>query len=181
VGGLAVNFATAAGYKVITTSSPKHRSFVESLGPEHIIDHTQTPDAIVQELKAHGPYDAIFDGIGLPAVTDIFYDYLGSIGGGKYYTTLPPVGTERPKPENVERTFAPYSFALNEPENKHVAEWLYKEFIPKGLENGLIVPTRPQLVSGGLEQVQHALDLMFQNQVSGHKLILYPWGKPESN
>lgn len=179
VGGLAVKVATAAGYRVVTTSSPKHTDFVKSLGPEHVIDHTQSPGAIVQELKSHGPYDAIFDGIGILAVTNILYEYLGSIGGGKYNTTLPPMGGENPQPDNVERLFAPYGFALDDPANKELAQWFYKELIPKGLENGIVVPTRPQMVPGGLDQVQHALDTMMENKVSGHKLVLYPWGEPE--
>jgi NADPH:quinone reductase-like Zn-dependent oxidoreductase len=174
VGGLATKYASAAGYEVTTTSSPNNRTFVESLGPKHIIDHTQTPEAIVQQLKEHGPYDAILDCIGLPPVTKIFYDYLGSIGGGRYYTTLPPFGPEIHQPENVERVFASYSLALNQPEHADLAQWLYKEYLPRGLESGLIIPTRPEIIPGGLEKVQHALDLMNQGRVSGRKLILYP-------
>lgn len=179
-GGLATKYATTAGYDVVTTSSPQHRAFVESLGPAHIIDHTQPPDALLQQLKEHGPYDAIFDTIGIPPVTNLVYDYLASVGGGSYNTIIPPIGGEKPVPANVERKFAPYSWAFEEPQHLQFARWFYEEYVPKGLESGLIVPTRPQVVPGGLDQVQHALDLMDQYKVSGHKLILYPWGKPAS-
>jgi hypothetical protein len=66
---------------------------------------------------------------------------------------------------------------LEDPANKDLREWFYKELIPKGLENGVVVPTRPQVVPGGLDQIQHALDIMMENKVSGHKLVLYPWGE----
>jgi hypothetical protein len=165
---------------VVTTSSPKHKAYVESLSPGHIIDHTQGPDALLSEIKEQGPYDAIFDTIGIPPVTNLLFDYLESVGGGSYNTIIPPLGGERPTPANVERKFAPYNWAFEEPKHEKLARWFYEEYVPKGLESGLIVATRPQLVEGGLEKVQHALDLMDQYQVSGHKLILYPSGKPAS-
>jgi NADPH:quinone reductase-like Zn-dependent oxidoreductase len=180
-GGLAIKYATTAGYEVVTTSSPKHKDYVELLNPNRIIDHTQAPDALLDEVKEQGPYDAIFDAIGIPPVTNLMFDYLGSLGGGSYNTTTHPVGGEKPIPAHVERKLAPYSFAFNEPKNQKLARWFYEEYVPKGLESGLIVATRPQLVEGGLESVQHALDMMDQNQVSGHKLILYPSGQPPSS
>jgi NADPH:quinone reductase-like Zn-dependent oxidoreductase len=180
-GGLAIKCATTAGYEVVTTSSPKHKAYVESLNPDYIIDHTQAPDTLLNEVTRQGPYDAIFDTIGIPPVTNLLFDYLSSVGGGFYNTIIPPVGGEKPMPANVERKFAPYSFAFSEPKNQKLSRWFYEEYVPKGLESGLIVATRPQLVGGGLESVQHALDLVDQNQVSGHKLILYPSGNPASS
>lgn len=173
-GGLAIKYATTAGYEVVTTSSPKHQAYVESLKPSYIIDHTQTPDAVVAEIAAKGPYHAIFDSIGTPPVTNLLFDYLGSLGGGSYNTIIPPLGGEKPTPSGVERKFAPYSWAFEEPQREELAHWFYEKYVPQGLEKGLIVATRPQVIEGGLEKVQYALDMMDQSQVSGHKLILYP-------
>ena len=64
-GGIATCYATAAGYEVITTSSPENAAFVKYLGPAAVIDHAQPTEAILRELNAHGPYEAIFDAIGL--------------------------------------------------------------------------------------------------------------------
>jgi hypothetical protein len=180
-GGLAIKYATTAGYEVVTTSSAKHKAYVESLSPSHIIDHSQAPEILLNEIKEQGPYDAIFDTIGTPLVTNLLFDYLGTLGGGSYNTIIPPVGSEKPTPANVERKFAPYNWAFDEPKHQKLARWFYEEYVPKGLESGVIVATRPQLVEGGLEMAQHALDLMDQNQISGHKLILYPSGKPASS
>jgi NADPH:quinone reductase-like Zn-dependent oxidoreductase len=178
--GLAIKYATTAGYEVVTTSSPEHETYVESLSPSYIIDHSQAPEILLNEIKEQGPYDAIFDTIGTPPVTNVLFDYLGSLGGGSYNTIISPVGGEIPTPANVERKFAPYNWAFGEPKHQKLARWFHEEYVPKGLESGPIVATRPQLVEGGLEKVQHALDLMDQNQVSGHKLISYPSGKPAS-
>lgn len=173
-GGLAVKYAVTAGYTVITTSSPQNRDFVSSLGPAHIIDHTLPSSSIVAELESHGPFSAIFDTIGLAPVTDIMSAYLSSLGGGTYNTLIPPMGN-KPIPTNVERKFAPYSWAFEEEANKEIARWFYEEYVPKGLKSGLIVPTRQHVVKGGLGKVQGALDLMMQGGISGHKLVMDPW------
>jgi NADPH:quinone reductase-like Zn-dependent oxidoreductase len=176
-GGLATKYAATAGYEVVTTSSPQHHTFVESLGPAHIIDHTQPTDVILQKVKQYGPYIAIFDAIGLPPITNLLFDYLDSVDGGKYNTIIPQLGGEKPTPPNVERIFAAYPWDFEDPKNEETSRWFFEEYLPRGLESGLIVPTRPQVVEGGLEKVQDALNLMDQNKVSGHKLILYPWSK----
>lgn len=174
-GGLAVKYAVTAGYTVVTTSSAANRAFVASLGPTHIIDHNQPVGEIVSSIRAQGPYAAIFDTIGLPPVTDIIVDYLSSVGGGAYNSLIPPSGPEKPIPDNVERKFAPYSWAFDEPKHAEIKEWFYNEYLPDGLESGLVVPTRPHLVEGGLDKVQGVLDLMLQGGVSGHKLVMDPW------
>ncbi|KAI9043178.1 zinc-binding alcohol dehydrogenase family protein [Aspergillus affinis] len=174
-GGLAVRYAVTAGYTVVTTSSPQNREFVESLNPAYIIDHTAPAETIVEELRSQGPFDSIFDTIGLPPVTNILIKYISSIGGGKYNSLIPPIGGEDPMPDNVERLFAPYSRAFEDEANREIARWLFEEYLPNGLQSGLVVPTRAQVVEGGLDNAQQALDLMTQNAVSGHKLILNPW------
>lgn len=173
-GGLAIKYAVTAGYTVITTSSPQNKGFVSSLGPAHIIDHTLPSSSITDELKSQGPFSAIFDTIGIAPVTDILSAYLSSVGGGAYNTLIPPMGN-KPIPANVERKFAAYSSAFEEEANKDISRWFFEEYVPKGLESELIVPTRQHVVEGGLGKVQEVLDLMLQGGVSGHKLVLDPW------
>ena len=174
-GGLAITYARAAGYDVVTTSSPKNDDFVASLGPAIIIDHTKPANKIVEDLRAHGPYHKILDTIGLPPVTNIMIEYLSSTGGGSYNTLIPPLGGENPIPGNVERIFKSYGWVYNEPQHKEIRDWFYNQLVPQGLATKTIVPTRPQWVKGGLEKAQHALNLMDRGEVSGHKLVMDPW------
>lgn len=177
-GSLAIQSAAAAGYTVVTTSSPQHRAYVESLSPAaHIIDHTQFRGSLLAEIAAYGPYTAIFDTIGIPSVTNLFFEYLTSVGGGSYDTLIPLLGGENPTPANVQRRFAPYTATLGDPKHAGLGRWFYDEYLPRGLASGLIRATRPQVVEGGLQAVQTGLDLMKSGQVSGHKLVLYPNGK----
>lgn len=170
-GGLAICYAAAAGYEVVTTSSPQHTDFVRSLGPATILDHTQAGSTLAQEIAAHGPYTAIFDAIGLAPVTDVLSTYLQTVNGGVYYSVLAP---DKPLPAGVEKRFAPYSLSMDKPENSGFRTWFYSELVPKGLQTRAIKPTRPQWLEGGLDQAQNALDLMFQDKVSGRKLLLDP-------
>jgi len=170
-GGLATSYATAAGYGVITTSSSKNRDFVQSLGALAIIDHSQPGEELLSNIRSHGPYEVIFDAIGLPPVTDLLAEYLHSVGGGTYYSLLVP---EKPLPEDVQCKFAPYSLALDKPEYREFRAWFYTELVPRGLQMDIITPTRPQWVSGGLGQAQEALDLMMEGKVTGRKLLMDP-------
>jgi NADPH:quinone reductase-like Zn-dependent oxidoreductase len=174
VGGFAVNYANAAGYDVVTTSSPSNNAFVQSLKPAKIIDHTQAQPTVVSALKENGPYEAIFDPISLPASTAIISEYLSSVGGGKYYTTLPHM-SDAPIPSNVERIFQDYTSAFEEEANADLKQFVFSEWIPKGLESGAVVPTRLRFVEGGLASAQSALDSLIGGKVSGAKLALRPW------
>lgn len=173
-GGLAIKYAATGGYTVVTTSSPRNRDFVKSLAPAYIVDHTAPADTVEEEIRQQGPYDAILDTIGLPPVTNLLVKYLSSIDGGGYNVLIPLLGGEDPIPENVQRRFAAYGWAFEEESRHELSRWLFKEYVPEGLESGLILPTRTQVVEGGLANVQHALDLMGQGAVSGYKLIMYP-------
>lgn len=105
--GLAVRYAATAGYTVVTTSSAANRTFVASLGPAHIMNHTLPASEIISEIRAESAHAAIFDTIGLPPVTDLLVKYLTSIGGGSYNTLIPLLGPEKPIPANVERESVP--------------------------------------------------------------------------
>ncbi|KAK4940570.1 hypothetical protein LTR10_019329 [Elasticomyces elasticus] len=170
-GGLATSYATAAGYEVITTSSPKNKDFVQSLQPSIIIDHTQPGEEILSNIRSHGPYEAIFDAIGSSDVTEVLAEYLTSIGGGSYNSLNV---SEGPLPANVERKFAPYSLSMDKPEHADFRTWFYTELVPKGLQTGIITPTRPQWIDGGLGQAQKALDLMMEGKISSRKLLTDP-------
>ena len=174
-GGLAIRYALAAGYDAVTTSSPRHHEYVQDLGPRIVIDHTAAPKDLEAEIRKNGPYDFILDTIGTPPVTDLLVAYVDSLGGGSYNTMIPPLGGEAPIPDRVQRKFEPYTFAFEKPENKALKTWFFNELVPKGLETGTIVPTRPQWIEGGLAKVQDALDLMADDKVSGKKLVLDPW------
>lgn len=172
VGGLAVKYASDAGYKVITTSSPANRHFVATRNPTYVVDHVETLENVVAELKAHGPYDAVFDAIGTPAATAVIGGLLAETGG-VYYSTLPS-GKDDKLPGKVEKRSASYGLKLNEPANRHIKKWLLEEYLPQGLSNGNIFPSPILKLQGGLSSVQEALDRLSPNSTSGVKIVIDP-------
>lgn len=168
-GGLAVCYARAAGYRVITTSSLKNKDYVQHLGPIAVIDHNQHQENLVKEIESHGPYEIVFDASGLPVAVDVLGEYMHANGGGTFYTLDAP---DRPLPDDVKRYFAPYSLWMDKPEHHDFRAWFYTELVPKGLKTGIIVPTRPRQLEGGLSQVQKGLDTLMEGQISGAKILL---------
>jgi len=172
VGGFAIRYLADAGYEVVSTYSPQHKDYVSELGASHLVNHTLPAEDQLDALRSHQPYDAIFDAIGVPPVTNIIYKLLAS-KGGVYYTTLPLMGSEDPAPEGVERQYGPYGLAVDEEKDKELARWFWEDYLPRGLSTGRVVPTRVQVVEGGLGGVQGVLDRLIAG-VSGRKLVLNP-------
>lgn len=170
VGGFATRYATDAGYEVVTTSSPRNEAFVSSLGAKVVIDHTQSPVSLIAALKSHGPYEATLDCISTAPVDAIIAEVLGEMGG-TYYAMTPQMGGFK-MPANVKREFASFSAVL-ENETRDLGEYFYKDYLPKGLASGRIVPTRVEEVKGGLGGMQEALDRSLA--VSGTKVEVDPW------
>lgn len=166
-GALGVSYAVAAGYEVVTTSSPSNKAYVESLKPVAILDHTSA--TIFDDVASHGLYDHIFDAVGVPESVAVVAGYVKSIGGGKYYSFLPGENL----PEGVQVQAQPYSFELDEKVNEGFRDWFYNELVATGLGR-TIVPTRAQWLEGGLADAQKALDLMWEHKVSSRKLLTNP-------
>ncbi|OJD29625.1 alcohol dehydrogenase [Diplodia corticola] len=173
VGGYAIKYASDLGYDVITTSSSQNKEFVTSLGATSIVDHRQSAEKIVSELKALGPFDAVFDAIGTPQPTAILGKVLAETGGGTIFTTLPEFGdaTAYARPESVKRVYDSWPQVLDKEEQKELLEWTYHVYIPEGLGSGAIVPTRNVEVPGGVEGIQKILDKSLEGGVSGKRLI----------
>lgn len=174
-GGLGTRYASDAGYEVVTTSSPRNRAFVQGLGARAVVDHSRSEEEVVAELRALGPYDAIVDCVSLPPSFEILRKLLGDEGGVVF--GLHPLKGPRFQyefPECVVYRYYPMAWALEEEENRELAEWYYKEYLPQGLASGRIVPTRHEVVAGGLGMVQETLDRLAAGGSSGHKLVLNP-------
>lgn len=155
-GQYAVKYASDAGYEVVTTSSPDRKEIFEKHNPMFIIDHTLPCKELAKALNVHGPYEAIFDTIGTPPVTDVMIAMLAQ-QGGQYHSTL-PLMEHSPVPTNIQRNFASYASLLDNEENEEIRKWLFEEYVPEGLKNGQIISTRITVKENGLKSIQEVLD-----------------------
>ncbi|KAJ6190685.1 hypothetical protein N7519_000706 [Penicillium mononematosum] len=172
-GSLSVQYVKQAGYTVITTTSPKHESFVTKLGAVKVIDHTQGQETVVKALIAEGPYDLVVDAISTPSTISVTAAVLGAQGGGEVYALQPPFGPET-LPQGVTRKFASWHVRLSEEENAGVLKWAFNSYLPLAIAKGELLPLPTQKVSGGLAGLNEALTVLNKG-VSGVKIVVHPW------
>ncbi|RAK71479.1 zinc-binding alcohol dehydrogenase family protein [Aspergillus fijiensis CBS 313.89] len=175
VGGLAVQYAAAAGYEVVTTASPANRPLVEArAAATHIIDHHQSRESLLDEIRTHGPYDGgIFEAIGSQTTTQLMADLLRDTGG-QFFSTSPSPGDDR-LPTNVTKIWSGYSEDLvSNPENRESRAWFMERFLPRVLKDGTIWPNPGLWLPGGLRSAQRALDLLHEGRISGKKILINP-------
>ncbi|KAK2041993.1 alcohol dehydrogenase GroES-like domain-containing protein [Colletotrichum somersetense] len=167
-GSFATQYLAQAGYQVVTTTSPPHRDLVAKLGAVHVVDHTQSQDAIVKELVAQGTYDYVVDSISLKPTYDILAQVVAAQGGGKIHALLPPPDGSS-FPEGVTAEFASWSQPLGKPENSELLKWAYGTYFSQAVANDKIVTLPWRKIDGGLGGLNEAVDVLFKG-VSGVKV-----------
>ncbi|GKZ40032.1 hypothetical protein AbraIFM66950_002028 [Aspergillus brasiliensis] len=173
VGGLAVQYATAAGYEVVTTSSAANRSLVEKRNPTHIIDHSRPDEDVIREMRENGPYEGIFEAIGSSTTTQRMVALLRDTGG-QFFSTSPSPGDEA-IPEGVKKVWAGYSETLvSEPAHRELRTWYMEVYLPAALKKGTMWPNPSLRLEGGLHSAQKALDLLYEGHISGQKIFINP-------
>lgn len=196
VGSNAVQLAVSAGYRVLSTSSPRNFDYVKGLGATHVFDYkskTLVKDllAAVKGCELVGAYT-----IGRGAVeacsavmkqhdaklTRKCIAVAGAIipakkltsfvGKGMYLIGIMGgmlVSNSRRLRTGIEAKFILLN-GLVDP--KSVVARVYMDFLPQALARGQFVPApSPHVVGKGLDKIQEALDLQRQG-VSGKKLVV---------
>lgn len=99
MGSTGIQLAAAAGYKVITTASPRNHEYVKSLGATEVFDHSapNIVDLILGKLD-RSTFAGVYDCIGEEVTTRSCAKILSELGGGVLPTVLWPPSD---LPENV--------------------------------------------------------------------------------
>jgi NADPH:quinone reductase-like Zn-dependent oxidoreductase len=180
VGANAIQLATAAGYDVITTCSPRNFDLVKRLGAVAAFDyHSPT---VVQDIKKafQGRITAGAISIGQGAA-EACLNILGSCKGDRVLS----MATYPLDPMNLPKRFvmpimaytylsgmaalwikakrygvrSQFIFGDTLVDNE-VGPAIYEQFLPQALADGsFIAAPEPQIVGHGLEMIQHALDI----------------------
>lgn len=196
VGSNAVQLAVAAGYQVLSTSSPKNFDYVKGLGATQVFDYkskTLVKD-LLGALKGHELVGAYTIGNGAvqactavmkkrdPKLTRKFIAVAGTIipaeklmtfvGKGTYLMGM--MGGMIKSAGTRIRTGVEAKFilvdGLVDPDS--VVSRIYTGFLPQALEQGRFMPAPPPYVVGmGLDKIQGALHLQ-RKGVSGKKLVV---------
>ncbi|KAF2793248.1 putative quinone oxidoreductase [Melanomma pulvis-pyrius CBS 109.77] len=180
VGCNAIQLATAAGYDVITTASPKNHQYLKRLGAVHVFDYrsaTVTQDIIFVFNKENrigagaisigaGSFKLCIDIISavqgnkfiaqasmdLPAFPKGILDFPGFMVGMVGHVVS---GNVRLRLKGVSsKMINGVDLMANE-----VGKAVYEDFLPRALKERRFVPApEPEVVGHGLEHVQRAMD-----------------------
>lgn len=196
VGSNAVQLAVAAGYQVLSTSSPKNFDYVKGLGATQVFDYKSKTlvEDLLGALKDHELVGAYTIGDGAvqtctavmkkhdPKLTRKFIAVAGAIIPAEKLTTFVGKGTYlmgmmggmiKSTGTRI-RTGVEAKFILVDDlvDPDGVVSRIYTSFLPQALEQGQFVPAPPPHVVGkGLDKIQEALHLQ-RKGVSGKKLVV---------
>lgn len=176
MGSLSISYAKQAGYTVISTSSPHNFSLLNSLGADHIFDHSDP--TIVSKIRHLFPIDYWFDTISLASTLSTIFDILAPKGEPAANATilvlLPPSMSGAPQPpEGV--TLKMHRFSTHSPENADWNSWLLSKggYLEQGIKKSLIKGVPPNVL-GGLDKVEEGIEKVGHG-VSGQKVVIDPW------
>ncbi|KAK0101722.1 hypothetical protein ONS95_006877 [Cadophora gregata] len=170
-GFFAVQIAVRAGYTVHTTASPTSESTLLSLGASTV--HPYTSPTLHNDLLSHGPYHSIFAAQDDAPSQLLIAKLLAAQGGGSFISTMGP----RPQPddvtwpENVKVEFVQYMDDYFKAENEEFKNWVFGEYIEKGLKERNLKLGEVEVV-GGLGSVKGALERLEGGGVRGRKLVV---------
>jgi NADPH:quinone reductase-like Zn-dependent oxidoreductase len=174
VGCNAVQLATAAGYEVISTSSPKNFELVKKLGAKRVFDYNSPTivDDIVKTLEGKTFAGAYAIGAATSpnngtSAGEACLEIVKRSEGNKF-VAMAMVGPAEKAPEGVRAKFVE-GLGLK---SNEVGKMIYGDFLPKALAAGKYVCAPEAVVVGhGIEKIQEALDLQ-KKGVSAQKLVV---------
>ncbi|KAI0130556.1 zinc-binding oxidoreductase CipB [Xylariales sp. AK1849] len=189
VGCNAIQLATAAGYEVITTCSPRNFDLVKSLGATVAFDYRSKTivDDITSACKGKKVAGALSIGNGgAESCTDI----LGKCQGTRFISMVSYPSPTNPDAGIPIRVWTFISFAVRmyfrkraagvtskfvwggTLEDNELGQVIYEDYLPQALSEGnYICAPKPQIIGKELEAVQSGLD-MLRNGVSAKKLVV---------
>jgi NADPH:quinone reductase-like Zn-dependent oxidoreductase len=189
VGCNAIQMAVAAGYEVVSTSSPKNFDLLRSLGAREVFDYNDPSavDKIVKFMEGRECAGAL--SIGENAIFRCL-DVLGNCKGDKHIAmaTYPiPAQPKRLVALQIVWSFATSmisiavksklrniktSFIYGSVAHSPVGEAVYADFLPEALATGKFrAAPEPMVVGEGLEAIQEALDIQ-KKGVSARKVVV---------
>ncbi|PQE21999.1 alcohol dehydrogenase protein [Rutstroemia sp. NJR-2017a BBW] len=163
LGFYAVQIASQAGYRVITTASESSKAELEGAGAFMVYNY-HSPE-ILESLRSMGPYKAIFAANDSASDQVIIGKVVESQGGGQFLTSM----GLRPGIVLPSGYMDDY-FKL---ENEGFTKWVFWEYLEGALKSGRLKLGKVDVI-GGIGHIQIALDQLQSGSVRGKKLVINP-------
>ncbi|KAK5078520.1 hypothetical protein LTR64_003067 [Lithohypha guttulata] len=188
-GSLGIQFAKAAGYKVLTTCSPHNFDFVKSLGADAVYDYRDSDCAKKINKDTNDSLKLAWDTISLEPSAKICSEALSSDSSGARYGSILPVKLPR---DGVETTMTFMYTIFNDPFEKagrqtpavpEDFEFAKKFFdiTEKMLAEGKLKTHPEQVGPKGLEGALQGMQDLKNDKVTGKKLVYRVRETPEAS
>ncbi|PIL26580.1 hypothetical protein GSI_12338 [Ganoderma sinense ZZ0214-1] len=180
VGQYAIQCARMQGFSpIITTASPKNTSLLKSLGATHVLDRALSPDAlhaaVSSTVPVATPITYVYDAFGRARDAQrLGYSVLAP--GGAFVSVIPfddgaltdlvEESARRGEGKRIARARASYTF----PGNGALGVQIFRR-LTGWLESGAIVPSRLEVIPGGLAGIAAGCERMLTWDV-GAKLVV---------
>lgn len=163
-GSASIQLARAAGMNVVAIASMANHEFCKNLGASVCFDYkepgwvSKAADYLIGNMFA-GAYDSIGTSSSLTDLTQLL-----SEGGSDS-----PIMSVGPPPDGIN---AKLVFGASVSEDDKLARAIWSDFLPKALQQGIIVPKPDSLVVGqGLEIIHQAMDIQ-KKGVTARKVVV---------
>ncbi|KAF6834853.1 zinc-binding oxidoreductase [Colletotrichum musicola] len=169
VGGVAIQLARLAGYKVVATASPRNHKYVVGLGAEQVFDYHSTSVVrdVLKDLK-----DEKLAGVFEASGVDGAMNSSAQIVLGATNRSSSSVACVRAPPKDVPLGVAMKPFLSTDIIRSMLATEIFTDLVPRALQQGKLraVP-QAKVVGTGLESIQAGIDLL-EKGVSATKLVI---------
>jgi NADPH:quinone reductase-like Zn-dependent oxidoreductase len=177
-GSLGIQFAKLAGYRVITTCSPRNNSLVQSCGADEVFDYNDPKCGAKIHKLTDGNLRYAWDTIGQAVSAKVCDEALSSNSAICHYGTI--LGNKFPR-EDVKYTFSLMYTVFGEAFSKYQKDFppsnddhefgkTWMNLTEKLVAEGKIKPHPKRVGSGGLEGVLEGIEVLTDG-VSGEKLV----------
>ena len=164
LGSNAIQLGVASGYEVITTASVQNFEYVKRLGASQVFDYKN--ETIVEDLIDALKDKTIAGVLDNTGVVEACAEILRRSQGQKFIATAVGAAGKQPGGIKVNRILAVFF------KDKEAASFVYKEYLPKALEEGKFVPAPdPVVVGESLHAIQDGLDIL-KKGVSAKKVVI---------
>lgn len=184
VGQYAIQIASQAGYKVITTASSKHSTYLKKLGASHVFDYNSP--SVVEDIKKVGPLVHVFDTVSGPSSWPLAYQSIGTdvSENVNIVATLPfehyDVGQKNPR-VNFEHVniFKAAIYVLSnkngsadDEQNYEISKAFYAVVSKLISENKFLGNPIKIYEESGVAAAEKAIDVLQSANASGYKFIV---------
>ncbi|KAK0647808.1 Dehydrogenase azaJ [Lasiodiplodia hormozganensis] len=173
VGLAAIQLARVSGLRVVGVASARNHDLVKAVGAHEVLDYRAAGIGrdVAAAIEAAGEgFVGILDAVSSPDTFSTIDTILNdAVGAPTKVVTLMPT------PEGLGRNFVgshSVSFSIMKPPYEHIADGLWRKFIPEALARGLIkAKPDPLVVGSGLGSIQDAMDRQ-KAGVSAQKIVV---------